>query len=290
MEAKKALLVVNPVAGGIDKAVFIDETLLFAQAESFQLEVYETTGLNDVITIEKIFSEFHPERIIVAGGDGTIKLVAEALQNEKITLGILPAGTSNGLAADLDLPMSLEECIEIAFGNDFIEIDQIIINGKLSLHLSDIGLNAQMIRNYHLSESHGKWSYLYHLMVTLIESEEPFGARIIANGKEQECECRMIVIANAQMYGTRIVINPEGKMDDGRFELIIIKNLDLLVFAKILTGNIPMDSEDVEIISTNSAVIRTDAPVSFQIDGEYEGDITQLNISVSPQKVRVAVP
>jgi hypothetical protein len=47
-----------------------------------------------------------------------------------------------------------------------------------------------------------------------------------------------------------VVINPSGLMNDGKFELIILKNLDLMVFGKIITGNMPIETEDVEIIIT----------------------------------------
>jgi diacylglycerol kinase family enzyme len=58
----------------------------------------------------------------------------------------------------------------------------------------------------------------------------------------------MIVIANSQKYGTGVTINPNGAMDDGKFELVILKNLDLVVLGKIISGNMPLDSVDVEII------------------------------------------
>ena len=79
-------------------------------------------------------------------------------------------------------------------------------------------------------------------------------------------------------------------MNDGKFELVILKNLDLLVFGQIITGNIPVNSEDVEIISTDKATITTLLPVSFQIDGEYIGEETQLNINILPSQMKVAIP
>jgi diacylglycerol kinase (ATP) len=128
------------------------------------------------------------------------------------------------------------------------------------------------------------------VFTTLIELEEPFSAKIEANNPTIECVARMIVIANSQKYGTGVTINPDGKMNDGKFELVILKNLDLLVFGKIITGNIPINSEDVEIISTDNAIITTVSPVSFQIDGEYIGEETQLNIKILPSQMKVAIP
>jgi diacylglycerol kinase family enzyme len=79
-------------------------------------------------------------------------------------------------------------------------------------------------------------------------------------------------------------------MDDGKFELVILKNMDLLVLGKIIAGNIPLNVNDVEIISTNKAIITTNIPVSFQIDGEYCGMETLLEVKILPKQMKVAVP
>jgi diacylglycerol kinase family enzyme len=99
----------------------------------------------------------------------------------------------------------------------------------------------------------------------------------------------MIVIANSKKYGTGVIINPSGIMNDGKFELVVLKNIDLTIFAKIITGNIPLESGDVEIISTDRANIKLHSPVSFQIDGEYYGRETELNVVMSPHKLKVAI-
>jgi diacylglycerol kinase family enzyme len=66
--------------------------------------------------------------------------------------------------------------------------------------------------------------------------------------------------------------------------------LDLLIFSEIIAGNILLNPEDIEIISTDKATIRTNFPVSFQIDGEYCGNESELKINISPNKIKVAIP
>jgi diacylglycerol kinase family enzyme len=287
---KNVMMIVNPVSGAIDKSDFVLAAERFAHQENFSFVSYETSGLDDASGIRALFNQYKPERIIIAGGDGTIKLAADALENEEVIFGILSAGSANGLATDLGLPKHLEESLFVAFQNNFIAIDTIVINGNKSLHLSDIGLNALLIKNYEHSAIRGKLGYAMQAINTLIEDDEPFHAVINANGEQIECDARMIVIANSQKYGTGVVINPGGLMDDGFFELIILKNLDLLVLGKIITGNMPLDTGDVEIISTDKATIRTNVPVNFQIDGEYFGSEMKLDISVSSKKIKVAIP
>ena len=287
---KNIIFVVNPISGGLDKTLYIEATKLFAETENLEFVLFETTGDNDIEKIRSLYNLHQPERIIVAGGDGTIKLVAEALEKQDVILGILPAGSANGLSVDLNLPATLEENLKIAFHNNYMEMDMISINGKKSLHLSDLGLNADLVKNYENSDIRGKLGYALQTFTTLTEMEEPFSATILANNQTIECQARMIVIANSQKYGTGVVINPNGVMNDGKFELVILKHLDLITFGKIITGNMPIDSDDIEIISTDKAIIKTKSPVSFQIDGEYCGPETQLNIRILPKQMKVAIP
>jgi YegS/Rv2252/BmrU family lipid kinase len=283
-------MVVNPISGAIDKTELINATKRFAKNVNCKLYIYTTTRQNDIPKIKALYDTYNPERIIVAGGDGTIKMVAEAIEKENVILGILPAGSSNGLAADLDLPETLEENLSIAFLNDYFEIDVIEINNEKSMHLSDLGLNAELIKNYEKSLVRGKWGYALQILTTIIEIEEPFTATITANNTTIQCVARMIVIANAKKYGSGIIINPNGEMNDGKFELVILKNLDLIVLGKIITGNMPINSEDIEIISTDKATITTNFPISFQMDGEYCGVKTRLDITVLHKIIKVAIP
>jgi diacylglycerol kinase (ATP) len=287
---KNVLFVVNPVSGDLDKSQLIEAVAFFATHQNFHFELYETTGGDDRAEVRKRYEKFTPERIIVAGGDGTIKMVAEAVEQYDVILGILPAGSANGLSVDLNLPQALEENLQIAFGNHFMEMDMICINGKKSLHLSDLGLNADLVKNYENSDTRGMWGYALQAFTTLKDLDEPFTVTIDANGKTTESLARMVVIANSQKYGTGVTINPNGKMDDGKFELVILKNLDLMIFGQIITGNMPIDPETIEIISTDRATIKTNVPVSFQIDGEYCGAETELEIRILEKRMKIAVP
>ncbi|MBZ4041406.1 diacylglycerol/lipid kinase family protein [Flavobacterium hibisci] len=287
---KNIIFVVNPISGDLDKSDLIESVQEFADTNNVDLVVYETTGKNDVKKIQDLYNKYSPERIVVAGGDGTIKMVAEAMEEHDVIIGILPAGSANGLSVDLNLPSTIEENLKIAFLNHYIEMDMICINGKKSIHLSDLGLNADLVKNYEESDVRGFWGYALQAFTTLTESNEPFVATITANKETVEHTARMIVIANSQKYGTGVTINPNGAMNDGKFELVILKNLDLFLIGKIITGNMPIDTEDVVIISTDKATIQTDYPVSFQIDGEYCGAQKSLEIHILHKQMKIAIP
>lgn len=286
---KKYILVINPISGDIDKSVILEKTKQFAADFNIDIIVYETTGQKDENKIEKLYLKHNPERVLIAGGDGTIKMVAEALEHQDVIFGIIPAGSANGLATDLNLPTTLEENIKVALENNFIEIDMIEINGNKSLHLSDIGLNALLVKNYEGGNVRGKLGYALNIVSTLVESEDPFKVSIEFENKKIECEAQMIVIANSQKYGTGVVINPLGVINDGKFEIIVLKNVNLITIGKIITGNMTEESEEVDIYSVQKATITTSRNISFQIDGEYCGEINKLDINILPNQMKVAI-
>ena len=287
---KNFIFVVNPISGDLDKSDLVNAVAEFATTNHFDLEVYETTGKNDIKEIQSLYEQYNPERIIVAGGDGTIKMVADAMQQHNVIIGILPAGSANGLAVDLNLPPTIEENLKVAFSNHYIEMDMISINGKKSIHLSDIGINADLVKNYEESNLRGFWGYALQAYSTIKDLDEPFIATISANNQIVVHTARIIVIANSKRYGTGVTINPNGVMNDGKFELVILKSLDIFLLGKIITGNMPIDSDDIVIISTDKATIKTDYPVNFQIDGEYCGAQTNLEIHILHKQMKVAIP
>lgn len=289
-EGGKFLFVINPISGDLDKAEIIASVEQRAKEHRIALIPYETTGKADEQKIRELYEAHQPERILITGGDGTVKMVAEALEEVDVVMGILPGGSANGLSVDLNFPKDINEVIEIAFGDSHLEVDMVEINGHRSLHLSDIGLNAELIRNYEQSSMRGKLGYVLQAINTLTDDELPFDAKVEANGEVLETTAKMIVIANSKKYGTGVTINPIGEMNDGKFEIVIIKELDLILLTKIITGNFPFNDETVKLISTEKATITTNVPVHFQVDGEYLNEIDRLDISILPHRMKIAVP
>ena len=291
MNSKKTiLLVVNPVSGGEDKTDLICDVEAEVDRNNKRFVVFETTGENDSKKLEKELSDETLERVLVAGGDGTIKLVASVLEGKDIPIGILPAGSANGLATHFQIPEERKQQIEIALGDQFIAMDRLKLNDQICLHVADLGINAELIKNYEESQIRGKLGYLLQSIPTLIDCEYPFQFTIEAEGQKWEKEGILLAIANARKFGTGATINPDGKINDKKFELVLFKKLDIIEIIKTVRDKVKLDPEFAETISTDKAVIRTDGSIPFQIDGEYLGTVDKVEISVCPDTLEVAVP
>lgn len=287
---KTVLLVVNPISGGIDKADLIKSVKKEIIKINASLVIFQTTGEEDIFNLEIKIKELNPCRILIAGGDGTIKIAAEALGQRKIPVGVLPAGSANGLSVNLLLPNAVDEQLKIALGTNLKEMDIILIDDEYCLHMSDFGLNAELIRKYEKSRVRGKLGYLLQSIPTLVESNYPFEFQIEANGHIYNKKGILLAIANARSYGTGATVNPEGKIDDGKFEILIFKNFDMLEILKTLRNEVKLDPDFIEIISTKEAKISCTNPIAFQVDGEFLGERDIVKVTVSPVKLKIAVP
>jgi diacylglycerol kinase family enzyme len=100
----------------------------------------------------------------------------------------------------------------------------------------------------------------------------------------------MVVIANAASYGTGAVINPEGNLYDGIFEIVVIRKLKLLELFKMLLSHTPFNPDSVEIISTDILELSTMRKAHFQVDGEYLGRENQIEAKILHQALYVCLP
>lgn len=287
---KKILMVVNPISGGKDKKPFIDHVTKELKERGLELKIFETTGKRDKEELLEVVGSYKPTRIFSVGGDGTIKLIAEILKDDSVPISIFPAGSANGLAENLDLPSTVDELTEIALSDNFVELDSITINHELCLHISDLGLNAALIKNYEEGNIRGKLGYLIQSIPTLIKSEFPFQFEIEKEGKIIHRTGVLLAIANAKRYGTGSTINPDGKYNDGLFEILVFKKFDIGGIIKTFWDGTEHDEDFLEIFSASEATIKCSKNVPFQIDGEYRGEVREVHAAISPIKIKVTVP
>lgn len=287
---QRVLLVVNPISGGRDKKVIIDQISRSLTRHNWDFEIFTTTGTNDKKTLSDHIDRYLPNRIFVIGGDGTIKLLAEILEDDQIPLAIFPEGSANGLAENLNLPTEVPQLVDIGLSNNFVDLDTISINDELCLHISDFGLNAALIKKYHEGNIRGKLGYFLQSIPTLIQSEFPFQFKIEKEGKTLHRNAVLLAIANARRYGTGSTINPQGKFNDGLFEILIFKELNIPEILKTFREKVELSKDFLEVFSASEVSIECSKKIPFQIDGEYRGDLKKVKASISPFRVKIAVP
>lgn len=290
---KKVLVVLNPISGGLDKDTANELLGVMARTYNVEQEIFRTTGQNDIQNLKSKIKAFQPELIIAGGGDGTINLTAKAILKTDLPMGILPLGSANGLATELQIPSNLEDAYEIAVEGNTIDVDVLEINKKyISLHLSDIGFNANLIKRFEAEEGRGKFAYAKQFIKEyLVSTSNRFYFELNKDKFSQRAV--MIVFANATMYGTGAIINPKGELNDEKFEVCIIKSYPWYAIfsmaASLFFGNLDK-SRYVKIISTDKVNVRVRKPQTVQVDGEIIGSFKKISARIIKEKIKVVKP
>ncbi|NID11108.1 diacylglycerol/lipid kinase family protein [Fibrivirga algicola] len=282
------LFVINPVSGGTDKTTWTDGIEAHFANLPHTAELLYLDGTNDEELLRQALADLRPDRVVAVGGDGTLKLVAEQLLDTNIPLGVLPAGSANGMARELNIPTDMEGSLNVVVNGEPKPVDLISINDDICLHLSDIGLNAQVVKHYEQNNWRGMSGYLRSVLKAL-RKRRRLRVEIDTGEDCVQREALMIVLANARMYGTGAVINPDGDLSDGQFEVVVFRQLTFWGLLKLFWRYRPFDPRHIEVFTATSVKIETQRRAYFQVDGEYRGLITKLIARIRPGAIKILV-
>ena len=288
----KIFFVINP-RSGTEKNTILD-SLISAKAEElkFEFEIYLIEGNDCENIIRKKIEQIQPDIVAAAGGDGTVNILAGILAYTNITLLIIPIGSANGMARELQIGNTPELALSLLETGITQPIDLIKINGKVCIHLADVGLNARIVKRFEQEKKRGMFSYARHLLAEVFLLKH-YRFIIKYENKVIKRKAVSLTFANASKYGTGAVINPTGLIDDGKFELVIIKpfpDIKLLSIAWKMFRNKLLTSDYVEIISCNEAVIRSNRKTTLQIDGEIINRVREIKVEMMHHALKVLVP
>jgi diacylglycerol kinase (ATP) len=293
MEHSNLLFVINPHAGGKNKVEITSEIQRCCRGRSLYPHVYETTGKNDETEIQQLMQQLQPQAIIAVGGDGTVNLVGNLLLNSEVALGIIPAGSANGLAKDLHIPLDFEKALDVVQNFHTKKIDTLKINGRNCFHLSDLGFNARVVHKFAESNFRGKITYFWYALKEFF-TYKFFAYKIHSPELKTKGKAFMMVFSNANKFGTNITINPVGVINDGFFEISIIKPFPK-IFAPIillqLISNTISKSRYFKLFRLRKATISNSWKELIHIDGEpVRENSKKLEVEVMPQSLKVILP
>lgn len=294
MAYEKYLFVINPIAGGLDKKQYTANLKKKFDQQQTQLEIMETVGENDRQRIQQHIEEIKPDVVVAVGGDGTCNLIADLLRHTEIVMGIIPLGSANGLARELTIPQNIEQATDLLFSGKEIAIDCILINQKyICLHLSDIGLNARVVRRFERGEkARGMLGY-FKQYISEITHLDPKRYKFELEGNQFKRRAHMVVIANASKYGTGAIVNPVGRINDGKFEVCIIKPFPLWsifsLFIALFRGTLKT-SRYVKILSCRQIKVYNKYKDVVQVDGEDIGEPKVVNAEILEKVLKIIVP
>jgi YegS/Rv2252/BmrU family lipid kinase len=233
--------------------------------------------------------------VIAWGGDGTINEVGNALIGTDVALGIVPAGSGNGFARNLNLPLSPTEAIDVALTGGDRRVDVGLVGERAFFNIAGFGFDAAIAALFNLREQgrRGLWPYIrigsshaftyranrYHLVL----DDEPFETRAL-----------MVAFANGAEYGNGLRLAPHAQLDDGRLEAAIVDDCPplarLWTARHLALGSAPR-ARGVTWRSVQRADISTEGgPLQFHLDGEPCTAEGHMAVGLCACALRVRIP
>lgn len=292
IKIQNLLFVINPIAGDIDKEELEEEIKAACKEHQLNCKIFKTTGEKDQEKIKELIKSKGFDAIFAVGGDGTVSLVGALLIGTKIPLGIIPLGSGNGLSKDLNIPQDTEEALQLIHTHVIRNIDTIDLNGHPSIHLSDLGFNALVVQRFCEGDRRGPGSYAWIALQEYLNYEPKF-YRIETDTENFEGEAFMVTIANANAFGSNAAINPNGVLNDGRFEICLIepfpKAAGLGILYKMYTDNIDSSIYTRRISCRRATIYNVDKEV-MHVDGEPAELGDEIKVTMHPKSLKVILP
>lgn len=310
----KIKVIVNPVAGQGRQASWLARHLLgFRHGNTSGLTTEEimriisatfseygvkpdfalTDGAGDAKKIAKKCARHNYDAILAVGGDGTINEVINGIAGTDLVLGVVPLGTANIFAIQMNLPGEIEEACKVLFEGKVITIDLGRVNKHYFACMAGIGFDAYVIKvaDYRMKRFFGAISYVFAALLSYF-SYRFTEIKIKIDGQKIKRHGHLVLVFNGKYYGGQMVMAPKADLDDGYLDVCIFKCKNIFSFISyaygIFKGNLHKYTT-VEYYHCKKFSIKGTARHSLHADAEYIGE-TPAKIRICPKFLKVTVP
>ena len=257
--------------------------------------------------------------IIVAGGDGKVRAVAEAVRGTGTRVALLPSGTGNLLARNLKLTLNdITDSVKVAFTGVDRKIDLGVVDiqrhdGTQSRHafvvMAGLGLDAKMIENTDddLKAKAGWAAYIKAIVLSLRDPNQLHVRYQLDGAAEKRTTVHTLILGNCGSLPGNILLLPDAKVDDGLFDLMLMRPRGVIgwvsVWFKVAWINriLRRTSDDASIGKLSSdANLRYQTgsrlsahmsrPEGIELDGDGFGEAAAFNAWMEPGALTVRVP
>jgi len=274
---KKARIIYNPTAG---KEAFKKEiAIVLEQLEiaGYESSAHATTCEGDATHAAIAASEREFDLIVAVGGDGTLNEVINGVAGQAFRpkIGIIPAGTTNDFARALDIPRNIQEAVDIIVENHAMFMDVGKVNDQYFINIAGGGKLTELTYEVpsKLKTMLGQLAY-YIKGIEMLPFLRPIHTKIEYDGTIIDEEIMLFLIANTNSVGGFEKLAPDAEIDDGYFDLLILKKSNIAEFIRVATAALRgAHIEDKNMIYTQAKHIKVtpNDKMQLNIDGEFGG-------------------
>jgi len=287
-------VIINPVSGGhgIDVARRKAQLALSViEAHGDRPEVLLTERVGHARDLAAGALQRGARLVLAWGGDGTINEVASALVFGEVPLGIVPAGSGNGLARELGVPMRAEQAIATALAATPRLMDVGEIDGRYFVNIAGIGFDAHIASAFAASTRRGFLGYA-GITARALRSYVPLTYRITHGGTTQEVCAILVTLANSPQFGNGARIAPGARVDDGLLDLVLVREQSRLRTICSLPRLFNGTADKLHGCTTDrirDVTIEAEEPLTYHVDGEPVRGGVRVRARVHPSALHIAV-
>lgn len=288
---KKICFIVNPISGvGRQKVIekLIDQRL---NKQLFDYEIAYTKASKHAIELSKNAAGRGVDIVVAVGGDGSVNETARGLIGTNTAMAIIPTGSGNGLARHLNIPLKLNDTMDVINAGKETVIDTMQLNDEVFVNVAGIGFDAHIGWEFAQFGKRGFSSYLRVVKREISKFRtQPF--ELTVDGKTFIKDAFVISFANGTQWGNNAHIAPLADIRDGLMDVAIVKQFSFWNWVSIaykLFRKQLHTSPHVEYIKCKSIVVKQLNEIAH-VDGEPIKPGNTLSIKVIPLSLKVIVP
>jgi YegS/Rv2252/BmrU family lipid kinase len=229
------------------------------------------------------------------GGDGTVNEVASALVGTRGVLAVVPAGSGNGFARDLGIPLDADAALVLAVRGVTRRVDVGEVNGRPFFCTAGLGFDARIAHAF-AEQPHdvrGFAMYLWTGLTSLLQFT-PHHCRMVADGvRVVDAGVKLIAFANMRQWGNDAQVAPQARPDDGELDATVVEDRSTLLLLtqvwRLWFGTIGR-APGVSLHRFREATVEAAEPLPLHIDGEPAGFTNRVHVTIRPAALAVRVP
>lgn len=289
--------IVNPIAGRGDAQRKWSRIKEVAERLKMDFDTVFTSGPGEGVCLAREGVAAGFDALVAVGGDGTVNEVVRGIIESggkgKTTLGIIPCGTGNDLVRTLNIPLEIEESVQVLKNGHIEHLDLGRVNGKYYMNVVGIGFDATVADeiNMNVRRLKGTMAYLYAVLKTLFTYKSP-KMTVQIDDTVLEGQYFLVAIANGKYYGGGMQIAPNAWPADGVFDICVVENVKRMEVVKMLPKIFKgehLGHPAVKVYRGRKVMVESMERVLVQADGELMGTLP-MGFELEPNVFPVLVP
>jgi diacylglycerol kinase (ATP) len=287
-------IIVNPISGGVRRNVARARAQIARDAVDLRgepMDVFVSEAVGHARELAAVAVKQGARLVMAWGGDGTINEVASALAFSDVALGIIPAGSGNGLARELGVDPRPGVAIAEALAAETRRMDLGEIEGRLFVNIAGVGVDAFVASRFSLARRRGFLGYV-GLTASALVTYIPTDYRITTGGMRVDARAILVTIANSAQFGNGARIAPGARVDDGLLDLVVVEErwrlATLSQLPRLFNGTVER-MRGCTIRRIREVIVEADQPMTYHVDGEPAVGGMRLTARVHPGALCVAV-